>query len=44
MHQCDYCCWYNDRHNRCNCPTSMKTRACEKAKSKKLEKPNKSWK
>lgn len=38
MHQCDYCCWYNNRQNGCDCPSVMKARACEKAKSNKLAK------
>jgi hypothetical protein len=24
MHQCDYCCWYNDRSENCDCPRIMK--------------------
>lgn len=20
MHQCDYCCWYNERYGNCDCP------------------------
>ena len=34
MHQCEYCCWYNDRCGKCDCPTVMKRQACEKAKIK----------
>lgn len=32
MHQCDYCCWYNERYGKCDCPTVMKSQACKKAK------------
>lgn len=35
MHQCEYCCWYNNRYESCDCPTVMRKRACEKAKRQK---------
>ena len=34
MHQCDYCCWYNERYGNCECPYAMKME-CDKAKKKK---------
>lgn len=35
MHQCDYCCWYNERYGNCDCPYVMKKLACDKAKKEK---------
>lgn len=35
MHQCDYCCWYNDRYGSCDCPRIMKERACKQAQEEK---------
>lgn len=35
MHQCDYCCWYNERYGNCDCPYVMKKSACDKAKRRK---------
>lgn len=35
MHQCDYCCWYNERYGNCDCPYVMKKSACDKAKKEK---------
>lgn len=35
MHQCDYCCWYNDRSGNCDCPRIMKEKACKKALKEK---------
>lgn len=31
MHQCDYCCWYNNRYSSCDCPSVIKNYACNKA-------------
>lgn len=36
MHQCDYCCWYNERYGNCDCPYVMKKLACDKAKKEKV--------
>ena len=35
MHQCDYCCWYNERYGNCDCPYVMKKLSCDKAKKEK---------
>lgn len=35
MHQCDYCCWYNERSGNCDCPRIMKEKACKKALKEK---------
>lgn len=35
MHQCDYCCWYNDRYESCDCPRIMKERTCKQAQEEK---------
>lgn len=35
MHQCNYCCWYNERYGNCDCPYVMKKSACDKAKKEK---------
>ena len=35
MHQCDYCCWYNDRSENCDCPRIMKEKTCKKALKEK---------
>ena len=35
-HQCDYCCWYYNGN--CDCPSVMKSRACEKALKEKEKK------
>lgn len=35
MHQCEFCCWYAERYGTCECPTSMKRVACEKARKEK---------
>lgn len=35
MHQCNYCCWYNERYGNCDCPYVMKKSACDKAKKRK---------
>lgn len=35
MHQCDYCCWYNERYGNCDCPYVMKKLSCDKAKRRK---------
>ena len=35
MHQCEFCCWYVERYGTCECPTSMKRAACEKARRMK---------
>lgn len=35
MHQCDYCCWYNERYGNCDCPYVMKRLSCDKAKKEK---------
>lgn len=37
MHQCDYCCWYNERYGNCDCPYVMKKSACDKAKGNYIE-------
>lgn len=35
MHQCEYCCWYNDRCGNCDCPTVMKDKRVKKLKMPK---------
>lgn len=35
MHQYDYCCWYNDRSENCDCPRIMKEKTCKKALKEK---------
>jgi hypothetical protein len=40
MHQCDYCCWYNERYGNCDCPYVMKKSACDKAKKEKERSEN----
>lgn len=35
MHQCDYCCWYNERYGNCDCPYVMKKLSCDKTKKEK---------
>lgn len=35
MHQCDYCCWYNERYGNCDCPYVMMKLSCDKAKKEK---------
>lgn len=40
MHQCNYCCWYNERYGNCDCPYVMKKSACDKAKKEKERSEN----
>lgn len=46
MHQCEFCCWYAERYGTCECPTSMKRVACEKARKekKRIDEEKKKWK
>lgn len=46
MHQCEFCCWYVERYGICECPTSMKRIACEKARKekKRIDEEKKKWK
>lgn len=46
MHQCEFCCWYVERYGTCECPTSMKRVACEKARKekKRIDEEKKKWK
>jgi hypothetical protein len=44
MHQCEFCCWYVERYGTCECPTSMKRIACEKARRMKNRVNEDKWK
>lgn len=35
MHQCNYCCWYNERYGNCDCSYVMKKLVCDKVKKEK---------